>query len=129
MLVIDEGDEQLLDIGEDGARFRIVLKPPYGRRVADLSTSDWQDAVFEVDAAPLRGSDETTFTGEEVALVRQLVQEFKAGKDITFNEDQQFRFSLCRLGYSSAVLVTATLSTEGGPYPEIRFEVREGQRG
>jgi hypothetical protein len=113
----------MLDLAGSDGRFLITLEPPYGRRAADLTMCDWQDALFVVEAHPFAAQAETTLVGEEVRLLRSLVDQFKAGKDVEFDEDQQFRFTLSRVYGGQRVLVTATLSTEGGPYPQIRFLV------
>ncbi|WP_117212343.1 hypothetical protein [Allorhizocola rhizosphaerae] len=106
--------------------FRIILKPPYGSQVADQRHRDWQDATFDVEAYPFAARCETTLNGREVVQVLDLIQRFWAGEDVEFDEDQQFRFALQRLSGEDEglVLVTTTLTTEGGPYPELRFEIR-----
>jgi hypothetical protein len=125
----DDPGSTLLDLDDGGSRFRITLRPPYGRRVADLSMSSWQDALFEVTAHPFMARAETTLTGEEVEAVRGLIERFHAGEHVVFEEDQQFQFSLTYAREEGGILVAATLSTEGGPYPEVRFVVRRDDGG
>ncbi|HEX8632332.1 MAG TPA: hypothetical protein VF755_29590 [Catenuloplanes sp.] len=125
----DDPGLPLLDLHDGHSRFRITLWPPYGRQVADLSMSSWQDALFEVTAHPFIARAETTLTGEEVEAVRGLIDRFHTGKDVVFGEDEQVQFSLTYSREEGDVLVTATLSTEGGPYPEIRFVVRRYDTG
>lgn len=119
--------EILLHLHDWDATFRITLSPQYGRNVADLSMSRWQDAIFEVEAYPFSAKAETTFTGEEVDLLHDLIARFQAGENVEFDEEQQIRFALAYDGhdYEGSVLVTATLHGEGGEYPELRFLVRK----
>lgn len=91
--------------------------------------SSWQDALFEVTAHPFIAQAETTLIGEEVEAVRGLIERFHAGEDVVFEEDEQFQFSLTHSLEEGGILVTATLSTEGGPFPEIRFAVRRYDSG
>ncbi|PGH45894.1 hypothetical protein COO58_16830 [Micromonospora sp. WMMA1996] len=91
--------------------------------------SSWQDALFEVTAHPFIAQAETTLTGEEAEAVRGLIDRFHTGEDVVFDEDEQFQFSLAYSQEEGGVLVAATLSTEGGPFPEIRFVVRHYDTG